>query len=80
MSIIVAILVFGMIILIHEFGHFIVAKKCGIGVLEFSIGMGPRILSFEKGETRYSIKYTKNTNPASRRPGHKNCQPAFYSK
>ena len=56
MSIIVAILVFGMIILIHEFGHFIVAKKCGIGVLEFSIGMGPRILSFEKGETRYSIK------------------------
>ena len=43
MSIIVAILVFGMIILIHEFGHFIVAKKCGIGVLEFSIGMGPRL-------------------------------------
>lgn len=56
MSVIVAILVFGMIILIHEFGHFIVAKKCGIGVLEFSIGMGPRLVSFEKGETRYSIK------------------------
>lgn len=56
MSIIVAILVFGLIILIHEFGHFIVAKKCGIGVIEFSIGMGPRLLSFEKGETRYSIK------------------------
>lgn len=56
MSIIVAILVFGLIVLIHEFGHFIVAKKCGIGVLEFSIGMGPRICSFVKGETRYSIK------------------------
>ena len=56
MSIIVAVLVFGMIILIHEFGHFIVAKQCGIGVLEFSIGMGPRLLSFEKGETRYSVK------------------------
>lgn len=56
MSIIVAILVFGLIVLIHEFGHFIVAKKCGIGVLEFSIGMGPRICSFVKGENRYSIK------------------------
>lgn len=56
MSIIVAILVFGLIILIHEFGHFIVAKKCGIGVIEFSIGMGPRLFSFTKGETRYSIK------------------------
>ncbi len=56
MSIIAAILVFGLIILIHEFGHFIVAKKCGIGVVEFSIGMGPRLWSTEKGETRYSIK------------------------
>lgn len=56
MSILVAILVFGLIILIHEFGHFIVAKKSGIGVLEFSIGMGPRLFSFNKGETRYSIK------------------------
>ena len=49
MSILVAILVFGLIILIHEFGHFITAKKCGIGVVEFSIGMGPRLLSFVKG-------------------------------
>ena len=37
MSIIVAVLVFGLIVLIHEFGHFIVAKKSGIGVIEFSI-------------------------------------------
>ena len=56
MSMAVAILVFGIIILIHEFGHFIVAKKCGIGVVEFSIGMGPRLCSFVKGETRYSVK------------------------
>ena len=41
MSIIVAILVFGMIILIHEFGHFIVAKKCGIGVLGFLLAWAP---------------------------------------
>lgn len=56
MSMVVAILVFGIIILIHEFGHFIVAKKCGIGVVEFSIGMGPHLCSFVKGETRYSVK------------------------
>lgn len=56
MSFIVAVLVFGLIILIHEFGHFITAKKCGIGVLEFSIGMGPRLFSFDRGETKYSIK------------------------
>lgn len=55
MSLIVAILVFGVIILIHEFGHFIMAKRCGIGVLEFAVGMGPSLCSFVKGETKYSI-------------------------
>ena len=54
MSIFVAVLVFGLIGLIPAFGHFIVAKKCGICVIEFSIGMGPRVWSFVKGETRYS--------------------------
>ena len=56
LSIIVAILVFGLIILIHEFGHFLFAKLNGIKVVEFSIGMGPRLYSFVKGETRYSLK------------------------
>ncbi len=56
MSLIISILVFGLIILIHEFGHFIVAKKNGIAVVEFSIGMGPRLLTTVRGETRYSIK------------------------
>ncbi len=55
-SIIVAILVFGLIVMIHEFGHFIFAKLNGISVVEFSIGMGPRLLHFKKGETTYSIK------------------------
>lgn len=55
-SIIVAILVFGLIVLIHELGHFLFAKLNGIGVVEFSIGMGPRLLHFKKGETIYSIK------------------------
>ncbi len=56
MSILIAVLVFGLIVLIHEFGHFIVAKRCGVSVLEFSVGMGPRLFSFVKGETRYSLK------------------------
>ena len=56
MSIIIAVLVLGMIILIHELGHFLLAKLNGIGVLEFSLGMGPRVWSFEKGGTRYSVK------------------------
>lgn len=56
MSIVIALIIFGVLVLIHEFGHFIVAKKNGIVVNEFSIGMGPRIFSFDKGGTKYSLK------------------------
>ena len=56
MSFVAAVLIFGIIIMIHEFGHFLFAKLNGIGVIEFSLGMGPRLFSFEKGGTRYSIK------------------------
>jgi len=56
MKILIAILVFSLIIIIHELGHFLLAKKNGVYVTEFSIGMGPRIVSTVKGETRYSIK------------------------
>ena len=55
-NILIAILLFSILVLFHEFGHFIAAKAVGIGVIEFSLGMGPRILSFKKGETRYSWK------------------------
>ena len=54
--ILAGVLLFGVIVLIHEFGHFLFAKLGGIGVVEFSIGMGPRLCSFVRGETRYSIK------------------------
>lgn len=54
--ILLAILFFGFIILIHEFGHLIVAKWCGVQVNEFAIGMGPKLLSFGKGETKYSLR------------------------
>lgn len=56
MGIILAILVFGIIVFIHELGHFLLAKANKIRVDEFSLGMGPRLLSFVKGETRYSLK------------------------
>ncbi|MCC8085278.1 MAG: RIP metalloprotease RseP [Clostridium sp.] len=52
----IAVLMLGIIIMIHEFGHFLFAKLNGIGVIEFSLGMGPRLISFEKGGTRYSFK------------------------
>lgn len=56
LNILAAILLFGFIVFIHELGHFLFAKLNGICVVEFSIGMGPRLISFEKGETRYSLK------------------------
>ncbi len=56
LSIIVAIIIFGLLILFHELGHFLVAKKNGIKVEEFCIGMGPRLVHVTKGETIYSIR------------------------
>lgn len=56
-SIVIALIIFSVLVLIHEFGHFIVAKKNGVVVNEFSVGMGPRIFSHvAKSGTRYSIK------------------------
>ena len=49
-------LIFELIIFIHEFGHFITAKKCGVQVNEFALGMGPKIIKFQKGETLYSLR------------------------
>lgn len=56
MNIIIAILIFSLIIIIHELGHFLLAKKNGIAVVEFSVGMGPRLFSFLRNGTRYSLK------------------------
>ena len=52
----VAILVFLVVIIIHEFGHFIVAKLNGVRVNEFAVGFGPKIFSKKKGETAYSLR------------------------
>ncbi len=55
-SIIISIVVLSLIVIIHEFGHFIVAKKSGILVEEFAVGMGPMIASKQIGETIYSLR------------------------
>lgn len=55
-SIFMFLIIFFVVVISHEFGHFIVAKKNGIHVVEFFIGMGPNLFSFEKGGTKYSIK------------------------
>ncbi len=51
-----AVLVFGLIVVIHEWGHFIVAKLTGVQVNEFAIGMGPKLFGWGKGETKYSVR------------------------
>ncbi len=55
-NILIIVLVFGIIILIHELGHFLMCRWTGIGVTEFSIGMGPCIFKTQKGDTQYSIR------------------------
>ena len=54
--VLLAILIFGVLIAIHEFGHFMAAKACGVRVEEFAIGMGPVLWKKQKGETQYSLR------------------------
>ena len=53
MGIILAIIVFGLIIFVHELGHFLLAKANGIRVNEFSLGLGPTLFGFTKGEKEH---------------------------
>lgn len=52
----IAILIIGVIIFVHELGHFFAAKLCGIRVLKFAIGLGPKIIGKQIGETEYSLR------------------------
>ncbi|MGL4344604.1 MAG: M50 family metallopeptidase [Cellulosilyticaceae bacterium] len=54
--ILMMIVMFAIIVLVHEWGHYIAAKKLGVRVNEFAIGMGPKLWSKQKGETLYSIR------------------------
>ena len=56
MKILLARLVFSLIVVFHEFGHFLFARLNHVTVVEFSLGMGPRLFSVKRGETAYSIK------------------------
>lgn len=53
---IIAILIFSLLIIVHEYGHFLIAHMNGVDVEEFSIGFGPRLISTVKNGTRYSLK------------------------
>ena len=55
-TLIASVLVFGAVIFLHELGHFVTAKLAGIQVNEFALGMGPRLFSFVRGSTRYSLR------------------------
>lgn len=55
-SVVIAFLILGIVVIVHEFGHFILAKLNGIVVEEFSVGMGPRLLSTDRGGTVYSLR------------------------
>ena len=55
-TIVLFIIVFGVIVIAHELGHFLLAKANGITVVEFSIGMGPKLLHFDRGGTEYSLR------------------------
>lgn len=55
MTILYFIIALGVLVFVHEFGHFIAAKKQGIGVEKFSLGFGPKLFSFTKGETTYLV-------------------------
>ena len=56
MTLILFIIIFGVVVIAHEFGHFLLAKSNGIHVVEFAVGMGPNLISVKKGETKYSLK------------------------
>lgn len=57
LNILIAIVMFGILIGVHEFGHFAAAKLFGVQVNEFSIGMGPAVFQKQKGETMYSLRW-----------------------
>jgi len=55
-SILSSVFIIGLVIFIHEFGHYLLAKKNGIGVVEFSVGIGPALHTFVKNGTKYAIR------------------------
>lgn len=55
-SILALVIILGLVVIVHEWGHYLLAKLNGVGVVEFSVGFGPRLVSFVRHGTRYSLK------------------------
>ena len=55
-TIILFIIIFSIVVISHELGHFLIGRRNGIRVVEFSVGMGPTLFSFIKGGVKYSLK------------------------
>ncbi len=55
-TVIAFIFMFGLLVFVHEFGHFIFAKRAGMLVREFAIGFGPKVFSTKKNETLYTVR------------------------
>lgn len=72
MNIIIALLVFTVIIVLHEMGHFLLAKKNGVGVTEFSVGMGPRLITLVKTEKGMTCKLLASTKYCENREDWEN--------
>ena len=56
MAIIAFIIIFGLIVIVHEFGHYYFAKKSGVLVREFAVGFGPKLFNHHGGETTYTLR------------------------
>ena len=54
--VLLAILMLGVIVTVHEFGHYLVGRLCGIGIVEFSVGFGPRLFGWERKGIKYSLR------------------------
>ena len=54
--ILLAVVLLGIIITVHEFGHYLVGRLCGIGIVEFSVGFGPRLFGWERKGIQYSLR------------------------
>lgn len=72
MNIFIALLIFTVIVVIHELGHFLLAKKNGIGVTEFSIGMGPRVFTIVKTKEGFTFKLFASQNYCEKREDWEN--------
>jgi len=86
LTIVVFILVFSLIVFVHEIGHFVMAKRAGIKVEEFGLGFPPRIFSYKKGETVYSLNlfpiggFVKIHGEDGKKKDDPDKERAFYSK